>query len=113
MKKLGNKHSGILVAVIAGAVFLLLSCTKSNVKWVYYDETRCADKWEYTYNNEKLKENFINYYNSRGIKIYEVEIFNDIAADPCADCTCKTGRRFKSKVKKGDATNLKRESFYE
>jgi hypothetical protein len=91
----------------------MLACTKTQMRWVYYDETRCADKWEYSLNNERLKQNFTDYYKGKGISIYEVEIFSDIAADPCADCTCKTGRRFKSKVKKGAVSDLKNQGFYQ
>jgi hypothetical protein len=98
--------------VMCLGVLLTSGCSKNSVKWVYYDETRC-DRWQYSINNEQLKLNFSEYYKARGVKIFEVEIFSDIAADPCADCTCRTGRRFKAKVSKNDAKELRKESFYE
>lgn len=95
-------------------LFSLSGCTKSgNVKWVYYDETQCADKWTYTNNNESLKLNVISYMKSKGITIYEMEIFNDRTAESCTECSCKSGRRLKCKVKKSDLKEIKQEGFYE
>jgi hypothetical protein len=92
----------------------LLGCGKSmSVKWVYYDETQCADKWDFSPINEKLKENVTNYLNSKDIKVLEIEIFNDRTPDACTSCNCKTGRRVKVKVKKRDLSEIKSEQFYE
>jgi hypothetical protein len=95
-------------------LFSLFGCAKNaNVKWVYYDETQCADKWTYTNNNESLKLNVISYMKSKGITIYKMEIFNDRTADSCTDCYCKSGRRFKCKIKKSDLNEIKQEGFYQ
>lgn len=91
---------------------LLFGCGKSNVKWVVYDETYCADKWDYNINNEKLKDNVVSYMKSKSIKIYELEIFSDRTAESCSACTCKSGRRFKCKVKKNDVNDAKALGFY-
>jgi hypothetical protein len=91
---------------------ILSGCGKSNVRWVVYDETLCADKWEYSPVNEKLKDNIVAYFKGKGVKVLELEIFNDRNPDQCSDCTCKTGRRVKCKVKKRDVDNMKGESFY-
>jgi hypothetical protein len=101
--------------IVLSALLLLVfsGCIKPKMSWVYYDETRCADKWEYTHNNERLKENFTTYYKSQGVRIYEVEIFSDGAAETCSECSCKTGRRFKAKVKKSEVKNLKNAGFYQ
>jgi hypothetical protein len=97
----------VLSAIIAG-------CGKSgNVKWVHYDETYCSDKWDYNASNEKLKENVVNYLDKNGVKVFEIEIFNDITPDACTDCTCKTGRRMKCKIKKREVKNVKSLGFYE
>ena len=97
----------VFIAVIAG-------CGKSgNVRWVHYDETNCADRWERSNNNEKLKENIVNYLDEKGIKVFEIEIFSDRTADACTDCNCKSGRRVKCKVSRGDAKDIKKEGFYE
>jgi hypothetical protein len=108
-----RKQATIFTLFVLITAALHTGCTKSNMRWVFYDETLCADRWEYHINNEKLKTNFVNYYDGKGVRIYDVEIFSDIAADPCADCTCKTGRRFKAKVKKGDVEGLKSDGFYQ
>jgi hypothetical protein len=35
---------------------ILSGCSKTNYRWLYYDETYCADKWDRHMVNEKLKE---------------------------------------------------------
>jgi hypothetical protein len=101
-----------LVLVIISA--LISGCGKSgNVKWLHYNETNCADKWEKTINNEGLKDNVVAYLDKQGVKVLEIEIFTDIDPDTCTDCTCKTGRRFKIKVKKRDVSKSKSVGFYE
>lgn len=98
----------IIIAAVTAA------CGKSGrVRWVNYDETVCADKWEYNMNNERLKENVVNYFDGKGIKVFELEIFSDRSRDNCADCHCKTGRRIKCKVSKRDVNDMKAEGFYE
>jgi hypothetical protein len=99
---------------IAFAVFIITGCGKSaHVRWVYYDETKCGDRWTYTNNNEALKQNIISYMKSKGITIHEMEIFNDRTAESCGECNCKSGRRLKCKVKKSDVKEIKKEGFYE
>src|SRR3954469_9680810 len=109
VRRIATIFSGM---ALVGAMLFSSACLKTNVKWVNYDETRC-DKWEHNNNNEKLKENFVNYYRSKGVKIYEVEIFSDRDAETCIDCSCKTGRRFNCKVPKGDVKEVKKDGFYE
>lgn len=95
---------------------LLISagCNKaSKAKWYFYDETKCADRWTKTNNNEALKENVTSYLASQNITIYEMEIFIHQAADECSECSCKSGRRYKVKVKKSDQSKIKEEGFYQ
>jgi hypothetical protein len=80
---------------------------------VYYDETKCSDKWTYQNNNEALKENVTSYLSGKGIKIYEIEIFWNSNPESCSECYCKTGRRFKCKVKKSDLKEIEQEGFYQ
>ena len=99
--------SSLIAVIVAG-------CGKSgSVRWVHYDETFCADRWERSSNNEKLKENIVNYLDEKGIKVFEIEIFSDRTADNCTECTCKSGRRIKCKVSRRDAKDIKKEGFYE
>lgn len=90
-----------------------MGCTKSNMKWVNYDETQCADRWEFNINNEKLKENVTSYYKGKGVRIYDIEIYTDHGPETCLECNCKTGRRFHCKVKNGDLSSMKSDGFYE
>lgn len=99
--------------VVMSVALIFMSCNKTNMKWVYYDETICADRWEFNINNEKLKDNVTSYFKSRGVRIYEIEIFTDRAPDNCSNCDCKTGRRFKCKVKRLDVSSMNAEGFYE
>lgn len=100
----------VLLAVSA----LLFGCGKSgNVRWLHYDETYCADKWEKSVNNEKLKSNITTYLDAKGIKVFEIEIFTDRTAETCTDCVCKSGRRIKVKIKRNDVKEIKKEGFYE
>jgi hypothetical protein len=96
-------------------ILFSFGCGKNagNVRWVYYDETKCADKWTTTLNNEALKQNVTSYLQSKGITIYEIEIFNDRTAESCGECYCKSGRRFKAKVRKSDLSEIKSEGFYQ
>jgi hypothetical protein len=80
---------------------------------MYYDETSCADKWTYSHINEVLKDNVTNYLKSKKIKIYEMEIFNNSDPEACTACTCKTGRRYKLKVQRGDVDKAKGEGLFE
>jgi hypothetical protein len=101
-------------ATIVLCLFAFLGCTKSgNVRWVYYDETNCADRWEYTNNNEKLKDNIIEYLDGRGVTVHEIEIFRRLEAESCSDCNCRTGRQIKCKIKKSDLDNARSEGFRE
>ncbi|WP_317896913.1 hypothetical protein [Aurantibacillus circumpalustris] len=101
--------------LVLSIIFVLISgCGKlGGVKWLHYDETFCADKWEKNVNNEKLKNNITEYLDKKGIKVFEIEIFSDITPDSCTECACKTGRRIKCKVSSGDVSELKNEKFYE
>ena len=101
-------------SVLLVVSILLFGCGKTgNYKWLHYDETYCADKWDGNINNEKLKDNVVAYLDKQGIKVYEIEIFSDRTPDACADCYCKSGRRIKCKVKKRDVKDIKKEGFYE
>jgi hypothetical protein len=79
---------------------------------MHYDETNCADKWEYNVNNEKLKDNVTEFLNKNGVKVFEIEIFGDGTKDNCTDCSCRTGRRIKCKIKKRDVKAIKSQGFY-
>ena len=95
-------------------VVVLAGCKKSSsVRWVFYDETNCADRWTYTNNNELLKQNITEYLDGRGVKVYEIEIFRMLDAESCSDCHCKTGRQIKCKIRKSDLDNAKNEGFTE
>jgi hypothetical protein len=106
-------------AIVRIVLLLLLvslgtSCRKRNaIVWIGYNETRCADKWEFNNNREKLKQNVVTYCKDKGIDIYEIEIFIIGNADACFDCECKTGRQFKCKIENKDLEDAKTEGFFE
>jgi hypothetical protein len=107
-------HTATAFTVLILLSLFSQSCNKtSKVKWIFYDETHCADKWEFTNNNERLKQNITEYLDGKGIKVLEIEIFRQIEAETCSACTCKTGRQIKCKVKRGDLDEAKDEGFYE
>lgn len=116
-KSITQKASLPAVLGLALIVFSLLtisSCNKLNVLWVKYDETQCADSWDYSENNEVLKTNIESYLKTKGVKVLEMEIFVD--ADPqmnCSACSCKTGRIIKIKIKKRELDDAKSQGFYE
>lgn len=102
-----------LLFFVFTSVFLSTGCTKLNVKWVKYDETRC-DKWTYSENNEVLKTNIESYLKGKGVKVLESEIFVDAEPDAnCSGCACKTGRTIKIKIKKRELDEAKAEGFYQ
>jgi predicted GNAT superfamily acetyltransferase len=91
-----------------------VSCSKQQEpKWVYYDETVCADRWPGDGNNEKLKQNIIDYAKKKGFTIFELELIIDGTSDPCSDCNCRTGRRVHAKIPQSDFDAARSERFYE
>ncbi|HQQ93859.1 MAG TPA: hypothetical protein PLQ93_04855 [Bacteroidia bacterium] len=106
-------RAGIFSALCM-TLLLALACTKpSNIRWVYYNQTYCSDKWGAYSNNEDLKVKITEYCKSKNIDVYDIEIYSNGTADNCLDCTCKTGKRIKLKVKKRDLEDIKKEGFYE
>jgi len=100
--------------VLLMALFLFSQCAKTGkTKWVYYNQTQCSDKWGAYTNNEDLKIKITEYFDSKSIDVFDIEIFSNGTADACLDCTCKTGRRIKLKVMKRDLDEIKEEGFYE
>lgn len=104
--------SGLML--IAFCLLTVAGCQKVNVIWVKYNETQCADSWDYSDNNEVLKEHVETYLKGKGVKVLEMEIFID--ADPqqnCSSCSCTTGRTIKVKIKKRDLDDVKNLGFYQ
>lgn len=107
--------------VISGAVVLLLaiqlllcSCNKPlKERWVYYDETYCADAWTYSGVNEVLKQNIVDYFKEKNISIYDIEIFVDRQPEQNTSCLNKSGRRVRCKIGKRDLDDIKSHGFYE
>jgi hypothetical protein len=106
-----SRFPGLLILVL----FIAFSgCTKQGkVRWVYYEETRCADKWTFTNNNELLKQNVVDYLATKGVKVYELEIFASSPAETCSACICKTGRLIKCKIAKHDLDEASSEGFHQ
>lgn len=106
----------LLIALFVVALGVLVSvpgCTKLNVKWIKYEETRC-DKWTFSENNEVLKTNVESYLKGKGVKVLEIEIFVDTEPEAnCQGCNCKTGRTIKIKIKKREMDEAKAEGFHD
>jgi len=103
-----------LIGVLLLTLALFLQCSKSGkTKWLYYNQTQCADKWGSYTNNEDLKLKITEYFDSKGIDVFDIEIFSNGTADACLDCTCRTGKRIKLKIMKRDLDEMKEEGFYE
>ena len=110
--KLSNFLSPAFFAVVL--ISVVVSCTKPrNIKWVYYDQTLCADKWGPYTSNEDLKIKITDYFDGIGIEVYDIEIFNFGTPETCLACTCKTGKTIKLKIKKKHLDDIKKEGFYE
>jgi len=103
----------LILTLIIATAFFFESCGKvGEMEWVYYDETQCSDAWERSAINETLKENVIDYFEGKGVRVYELEVYADRPGLTCQACTCKTGRRIKAKVKARDVSTMKEEGFY-
>jgi hypothetical protein len=112
MFKLKTKFSRLGSLVLILCVFI--QCAKTGkTKWVYYNQTQCADKWGSYTNNEDLKIKITEYFASKGVDVYDVEIFSNGTAEACLECSCLTGKRIKLKIMKRDLDELKEEGFYE
>jgi len=104
----------VLCLCIATGLMLAFACTKSyTYTWMYYDETYCNDPWRYSSNDETLKNNFAAYYKSRGVTVYESEIFIDRTPESNNDCAHKTGRRFKCKITQDHVNDMKSFGLYQ
>ncbi len=103
-----------LLCLMGLFVLFAWSCNKPlHERWVYYDETHCADAWVHNNTNELLKDNIIAYFKTKDIEIYEIEIFTDREPESCYSCGCKTGRRIKCKIRKRDVDDMKQNGFYQ
>lgn len=115
--KISVKLSNFLKRIFFAVVIISavgLACTKPRkIKWVYYDQTICADKWGAYTGNEDLKLKITDYFEGLNIDVYDIEIFNFGTPETCLACTCKTGKTIKLKVKKKDLEDIKKEGFYE
>lgn len=108
------QHRFYVAALLVFVLFAFADCGKRNkIEWIYYDETRCADQWEFNINNEKLKENIISTMEARGVDIIELEIFSDRTPSGCFECDCKTGRRIKAKIRGKDLSAAQSQGFYQ
>ncbi len=104
----------VLVSLMVSVTSVLTSSCKSNSnKWVYYDETYCADFWKYSGNNEVLKQNIVDFFKTEGVSILDLEIYVDRTEEINNTCQNKTGRRVKCKVKEKDVSRMKSRGFYE
>lgn len=104
-----------LSLILLFSVFVTLSsCNKKNdYSWYSYDETNCMDAWTYSTNNETLKDNIVSYFKTKNITVYDIEIFVSKNAEPLMNCSSKTGRVIKCKVKNRDEASIKNAGFYE
>lgn len=102
------------VVLVFALHIVLSSCNKPlKERWVYYDETYCADAWTYSGVNEVLKLNVIDYFKTKNISIYDIEIFVDRQAEQNNSCLNKSGRRIRCKIGKRDLEDIKIHGFYE
>lgn len=87
---------------------LLLSCRvvdSNNDVWVYYDEVKCEDKWEYAADSSQIAANVMNYAESNSLVVLDFRITRIPGTDlatPCEECDCKSFRRFELRIKQGD-----------
>jgi hypothetical protein len=108
-----NMRKGIVTTLGLMIIALFLACGKyTNVSWVFYNETQCGDPWERTNNNEVLKNNITEHFKSKGVRIFEIEIFTDASAQGCTACHCTTGRVIKVKVKNRDVDSMEANGFH-
>lgn len=104
----------LTISLLLTLQLVLSSCNKPlKERWVYYDETYCADGWVYSGVNEVLKQNIIDYFKAKNISIYDIEIFVDRQADQNSSCLNKSGRRIRCKIGKRDLDEIKEHGFYE
>lgn len=114
MSRIYFRTSLLSLFVLAGILIFPVSCAKNgNTNWVWYDQTHCSDKWGPYKNNEDLKTVITAYFDEKGVKVHDIEIFLNGVADSCLACPCKTGKRIKLKVKSRDLKAIKEEGFYE
>lgn len=114
MSRIYLRSSLLSLWMLFSILLLPVSCSKhGNTNWLWYDQTQCADKWGPYKNNEDLKNVITTYFDEKGIKVYDIEIFSNGTVDSCLACSCKTGKRIKLKVKSRDLKAIKDEGFYE
>jgi len=109
------KSVGKIVLLFAlFSIFLGYACRKSShYVWLSYNETQCADAWPISTNNETLKNNIVDFFKSKGITIYDTEIFASYDAETFNSCSSKSGRVIKCKIKENQVSDIKSYGFYE
>ena len=107
MKKL------MIVISIVFVSIAFTACQKDTI-WVYYNETKCFDKWgqDNVPNKDKIK-NVKKYLQSKQIHVFKVEITDDGIQEECKACFCKTGKRIRCKINENDLHKAINENFYQ
>ena len=80
---------------------------------VLYEQTYCADPWEYNTSDQQLVEGLFTYFDSLGVTLYDIGIDDNGTQPSCFACHCKSGRRYCANVKNSDLILVKKYGFVE
>lgn len=89
----------------------------ANEAWMQYDETKCANPWQFNWFQKPTEEQLRNAVKSQllGQEISILEIQSTVKNDfiSCEACNCLNGRQFYVRVPKSEIEKLKALKFYE
>ena len=108
------KTMGLTILILLG-IMIFCSCEKTKEVWICYEETYCANPWNYndTIVSESEKVKIIkNYFLSQNIEIKDIQITSENPAQVCNACSCLSGNVIRCKVDEKEVDIMQKKGFY-
>ncbi len=80
---------------------------------VFYDQTFCADAWDYGNTDAKTIDQMVAFVNKNGVKIRDARLVAKRGPDGCYACTCRSGQVFYGWVREDDLAAVQKLGFRE
>lgn len=108
----------ILLCIFCSLIVLNYSCSKKDdgpdeYLSVFYNQTSCSDPWGYSNDKDELANKVQEFFTTENIEIYDVKFDNKGTAQLCNACTCLSGIRIITKIKRDDLDNMIDHGFRE
>lgn len=104
-----------LIFPVLFSIVVFCSCEKTKEVWLCYDETYCANPWNYndTIITGSEKSGIIkSYFLSQNIEIKDIQISAENPPQLCNACGCLSGNVIRCKVDEKDVDAMQEKGFY-